>query len=74
MKGDAAFGVEPGDVSAFGTRDHRVRERLDVHDTFGCAVGIGAVAFGLVIAIVVAEASAGGTVERAGLLGGRLWA
>ena len=45
---------------------------MHAEDSFGCAVGVLAVAFFGVVAVVGAEAAAGGAVEWAGFLGGGL--
>lgn len=62
VESDAAFGVEPCYEADFWAALHRVTERLDVHRAFGGAVGIYAATFRGLVAIVVAEAAAGGAV------------
>ena len=73
MQRDAALGVEPRDVAACRAGDHGIAEGLDVHRAFGRAVGIGAVAFGDVVAVVVAEAAAGGAVILGRWLQSGVW-
>src|SRR6185312_3189893 len=68
VEGDAALGVEPGDVSAGGAGAHGVAIGLDLPGAFRGAVGIHTAAFGGIVAIVVAETAAGGAVVAGGRL------
>ena len=72
VEGDAAGEQEPGDEFAVCVGRHRVAEALHAEDSFGRAVRVLAVAFFGVVAVVGAEAAAGGAVEWAGFLGGGL--